>query len=319
MNNQIQNQTIHDLLRNRWFRYIPLAVLIAINLAGIFYTENLSDFNTFLRAGRAVQSGQNPYAGSEEQPTNLNPPISLLLLKYFPEVNPLSVYRAWRIISLLLFALLVIGLGIYYRRIIKPLHILWAFAMTGIWYTLLMGQIYVVLLSLVMGAWIAFDNWKNILAGILIGILTAIKPNFLVWPSLLLLIGSRITALISLGMFGVLSVLPIFVYGAEIYRQWLEMLAGYNAAPLATNMSIFGFTSRLGANQVSLILSFVILLLVALLVWHRKPGYTETSSLAIVSALLATQFAWVGYSILLIPIFFVKNWTKPIILSALLF
>jgi arabinofuranan 3-O-arabinosyltransferase len=231
----------------------------------------------------------------------------------------ITYYRTWRIISLILYTVFVIILAVYYRRLTTPIHILWAFAMTGIWYTLLMGQIYVVLLGLVVGAWISLEKEKTILAGVVIGVLAAIKPNFLVWPALLLLGGSWIPALGGLVTFGALSLLPLFVFGSGTYVQWLEMLASYRAAPLATNMSIYGFFSRLRLDHVGVIIAVVFLLILGIWVWRNNPESKMISSLAIAGALLATQFAWVGYAILLLPIFFYRRTSWMIALSAVLF
>ena len=141
---------------------------------------------------------------------------------------------------MLLYILLVALQAYTYQNPGTPTRVLWAFYMTGIWNTLLMGQVYVLLLLLAVGAWLFMDKKQFIFAGFLIGILAAIKPNFLLWPGLLLFGGYWIPAITALFSFGLLFILPLFSFGSLVYIQWIEMLLLYKAAPLAKNMSLYG-------------------------------------------------------------------------------
>jgi len=296
----------------------PLVIIVALNLVGLFYVENLYDFNTFVRAGEAIVSGENPYSLPERLSTNLNPPVTLIFFQFLAEPDPQSLYHVWRIISLVLYIVLVAMLAVVYNNPWTPTRVVLAFCMTGIWYTLLMGQMYVFLLLLCVGAWLFLKSGKQLAAGLLIGLLVVIKPNFLVWPGLLLIIGAWPTAAVAFGMVISLSILPLVFYGSVVYVQWFEMLAIYKAAPLATNMSIYGLTSRLGLPTLGLILAFALLIFTAYLVWKKKPTPLEVSSLAIVVALLATQYAWVGYAVMLLPIYFSRDWSWQLVASAAL-
>jgi len=296
----------------------PLTIIVAVNLVGLFYVENLYDFNTFVRAGQAIVSGENPYSLPERLSTNLNPPVTLLFFQFLAELDPDTIYHIWRIISFIFYIVLVAVLAYVYNNPGTPTRVVLAFCMTGIWYTLLMGQMYVFLLLLCICAWLFLKSGKQLAAGLLIGLLAAIKPNFLVWPGLLLIIGAWPTAAIAFGMVIFLSILPLVSYGAVVYVQWFEMLAIYKAAPLATNMSIYGLTSRLGLPNLGLILAFVLLVFTAYMVWRKRPNVLEVSSLAIVVALLATQYAWVGYAVLLLPIYFSRDWSWQLVASVAL-
>ncbi len=177
---------------------------------------------------------------------------------------------------------------------------------------------YVLLLQLCVGTWLFLKSEKQLADGLLIGLLAAIRPNFLVWLGLLLIIGAWPTAAVAFGMVVFLSILPLFSYGAVVYVQWFKMLAIYKAAPLATNMSIYCLTSRLGLPTLGLIFAFVLLVFTAFMVWRKRPNVLEVSSLAIVVALLATQYAWVGYAVLLMPIYFSRDWSRQLVASVAL-
>ena len=82
-----------------------------------------------------------------------------------------------------------------------------------------------------VSAWILLERKKEIWAGILIGLVVAMKPNFAVWPALLLLSGTYRPALASIATVAVVSAIPLAVFGPEIYRQWLDLLAS-DAQPI---------------------------------------------------------------------------------------
>jgi hypothetical protein len=302
----------------RWLLYLPFLVFVAINLAGTFYVTNRTDFNTFLNAGEALQTGQAPYEDTPKQASNLNPPISLLVFQFLSKVEPHSAYQVWRVFSLVFYILIIILLGRAYPHPDNLGRVIWALCMTGLWYTLLLGQLYTFLLLIVTFAWLLLKANKPILAGLLIGTLAAIKPNFLVWPILLILSGSLPAAIATLGTFGLLSTLPLFYFHPGIYLEWLRMLSNYPATPLATNMSLSGFAARLGAPWLGFILAGLLLVYLGWATWRKKPDAMETSALAIVAALLSTTFAWVGYAVLLLPIFYSRKWSPLLAIAAIL-
>ena len=99
---------------------------------------------------------------------------------------------------------------------------IWAFSLAGLWHTIQLGQIYTFLLLLVMGIIINIKKEKKVLAGIILGVLIAIKPNFIFWAAALGLAGywaiffsAGITALC-------ISLVPIYFYGFKIYQQWFD-------------------------------------------------------------------------------------------------
>lgn len=301
-------------------RSLVLLMLIfgAINLLGSYYSENLHDFNSFVRAGYAVVNGENPYETSSGETTNLNPPLTLFVFQYLAKLDPRTTFQIWRLITFSLYILVLILLKLAYPQLTTPFQLVWALCMTGIWYTLLMGQIYVLLLLLCVGAWLSLKSNKPVLAGAMIGLLAAVKPNFLVWPVLMLFSGSWIVAAVAFMSFALFSILPLVGYGPTVYYQWFDALAANKAAQMATNMSLYGFASRLELPWLGLVFSALMLIVIALIVYLRRPTALDVSGLGIVVTLLASPFAWVGYSVLLLPIFFSRRWTRPLIASAVL-
>ena len=110
-------------------------------MVGSYYSENLRDFNSFVRSGQAALHGGNPYDASTGETTNLNPPLTLFVFQYLAKPEPRTTYQIWRLITFSLYILVLILLKRAYPQLTTPFRLVWALCMTGIWYTLLMGQI----------------------------------------------------------------------------------------------------------------------------------------------------------------------------------
>jgi hypothetical protein len=153
---------------------------------------------------------------------------------------------------------------------------------------------------------------------VLIGLLVAIKPNFLVWPVLLLVAGYGGVAAAALVVAGCLSVLPALVYGPGIYAQWLHAVQLYSFPGLIHNASLTGVAVRLGVPGAGPVVSSAILALLAFWIWRRRPSPLDVSALALVGALVAAPLAWIGYSLLVVPVFLGRTWTPMLRAAAAL-
>jgi hypothetical protein len=127
-----------------------------------------------------------PLQGTRVKAINLNPPVMLYPFRLLARLNPDTSYILWSIISVGLFlASIRIVLQMYPAETLR-IRILWILAMGAVWYTFRLGQIYMILLFCASLAWRALRKHNWLVAGISIGVICAIKPNFLVWPSLLI-------------------------------------------------------------------------------------------------------------------------------------
>jgi alpha-1,2-mannosyltransferase/arabinofuranan 3-O-arabinosyltransferase len=188
----------------------------------------------------------------------------------------------------------------------------------GIWYTLLLGQVYALLVLLTTVAWLLLKADKQIAAGLLLGLLVAFKPNFAFWPFLLLLSGYYQVVIIA-GVVAVsLSAIPLISFGPGIYSSWLNALASCPAVGLATNASIYGVMARFGLPWLANLLATLIFIGLAVLTWRRRPSATENSALALTGMLLATPFVWAGYLILLLPVMMSRLWSARLVIAAVL-
>ncbi|HEX6975437.1 MAG TPA: glycosyltransferase family 87 protein, partial [Vicinamibacterales bacterium] len=196
----------------------------------------LRDYGSFIASGRAAAEGLNPYGiypltfhvvigRIDLHNPNLNPPLSVLPLQVLGRLDPVSSFAGWWIFSLACYVVAVALLARRYGAGAGGLLVPWALALAGFWDTLVLGQIYLPLVLCAVCAWLLLDRGRTVAAGLLIGVVVAMKPNFATWPAILLLAGHRRAALSAVASACALSLLPLLAHGAEIYRQWFALIA----------------------------------------------------------------------------------------------
>lgn len=286
--------------------------LVIFALAGEPRQVGLGDFGSFYESGRAATQGQDPYAvypltldaargrGTGAAP-NLNAPLSVPLLATLASIDPHTGRYVWFIGSWLAYAasavLAVRATPLAAQRVVLPV----LFCLAGFYETLVLGQVYAFLALVSTAAWLLLEK-RPLSAGALIGFVSAIKPNFVLWPVLLFAAGQRRPALAAFASTVFFGALPVAFYGPQIYRQWLAALADESPNAGAANASLVGAASRLGAPPVvALVLAGALILILVAWAWRKRPSPSQTSSAALVGLLLSSPLAWVGYSVFLLP------------------
>jgi glycosyl transferase family 87 len=314
-------------------------VIITINLLPFFDGKNdLMDFGSFYASGLKLQSGENPYdpnseyifdisfarVGAGGKMINLNPPIATVIFQFLSKFEPHRVMMIWQILSAALYLVVVWILITSYRSHVRARIVIWALTLAGLWHTLVLGQIYILLLFFTALGWFFLQREKYILAGVAIGLLIAIKPNFLIWPLFLLVSGYSLTCIVSLVSSLLLSLIPLAFYGTEIYRQWLDASAlRLETLRMPGNNSLLGLTARFHNVGLGIAISIILVIALLALSWLKSSNNMERtgyiSALGIIASLLASPISWTGYTILLLPIYFsLKKWNWPVIASALI-
>lgn len=307
-----------------------LAALALWNLARALPGGGLLDFGSFHASGAAARDGLDPYGiypltfhvvlpGFESWNPNLNPPAALPLFDLLSRIEPHLAFRLWWSVSFGAYALVVALLARRYLPQHWVVPVLWAAALAGFSDTLVLGQIYTPLVLAAVIGWLWLER-RPTLAGLAIGVVAAVKPNFLVWPALLFLAGHRRPALSALISFAILSALPAGLYGPTVYRQWAAVIAGdAGRAVFLTNASLAGLLQRLGlGREAAALLGLATLLPLALVAWRRKPDVHATSALGLVGGIVASPLAWVHYALLLLPVGFAAPRHPALLLAGLL-
>ncbi len=288
------------------------------------------DWGSFVASGRAAAAGLDPYSvypltlraydvweGIVEMP-NLNPPISVLAFRAVAAADPAISHRVWYIVSLATYACALALLLCGQPRGVVIWRSAWALSLAALWHTLQLGQIYAPLLLAAAGAWVLLRKGRHLQAGILIGLLVAIKPNFALWPLLLLLGGHGLSAGAAAASAALVSLLPVLTRGPRIYAQWLAASGSFRSFVLPGNSSLLAVASRLGVPWLGILLTAVLVVGTATLVWRRRPSALVTSSLGVVVSLLASPICWLGYTMLLLPALLARRWTLPLQTAAII-
>jgi hypothetical protein len=317
----------HEQVREAgfWFCAVGALVLIALQAVLTFNPDRgLMDYGSSYASGRLANLHTNPYVddplvfhvidprytaggrlyGARVGSINMNPPVVLYLFRLLARLDPTTGFSAWRYMSLGLFAASLILVWRMYPDAGLRIRLLWVLALAGVWHTFMLGQIYMILLLTAALAWRCLRKEKWIGAALGIGLICAIKPNFLVWPVLLMLGRGKKTGLAAIATTAALSAIPLFVQGPLIYRQWMEVCGTSNGYESVGNSSLLGMFARAGFPRLGL--GFTVAMLGAVAIWTfvKKPAALFASKIGILATLLAGPITWDGYTILLIPILY---------------
>jgi hypothetical protein len=199
------------------------------------------------------------------------------------------------------------------------LPVMWALALAGFWDTLVLGQIYTPLVLCAVAGWLLLDRGHSMLAGLAIGVVVAAKPNFAAWPLLLLAAGHMAPAAAALSTAALLSLVPVGLYGPEVYRQWFEVIADdAGRALFLTNASLPGILARAGLKPLAAVAAFAVMAALGAWVLRRRSDALQASALGLIGALVSSPLAWVHYTLFLLPIFFFLGPRNGWILAAAL-
>lgn len=307
---------------------IGLLALTAVNLAWALMTgRHWFDYHSFLLSGQARNNGLNPYAtfpsvftprfgGTAYPCPNLNPPITVYLFQAATDFNLAVGHRVWQVTSLCLVVLAAVMLAKAYPGSLTRARVAWVTCMAGVWHSLQLGQIYSPLLLAATGAWILLERRRPGAAGLLIGLLIAIKPTFVLWPLLLLVAGQRRAAVTAAGAAVGISAIPLAISGPVIYREWLVASAGYRGEVLPGNSSIISVASRFQLPAAGVVMTCLLVVALIAAAWYFRPAPALVNGLALTGAILIGPISWVGYTILLLPVVWTRSWSRPIAAAA---
>ncbi len=280
--------------------------------------DDLRDFGSFVASGAAANRGDDPFGvypqtfvvqlNDHEVPApNLNPPIAVYPFRLLAHVDGGKAMAAMRIGSLLLFG----AMAAYFMRrntsLRTPLAALWLFSLAGMWHTVELGQIYMLLVAASTAAFFLSPR-QPLLAGLLIGIVVAVKPTFAVWPALLFLAGYRRTSLTSLGTAAALSLVPLAIDGPTIYRQWFDASRAFSGMTLPGNGSLLAIADRAGVEPAGIAASAVLLAALAVWAFRVRPDVRQASMAGILGALALGPITWAGYALFALPFLVTRPW-----------
>ena len=309
----------HVLRHARVWLAVLLLLSILLNATWVALNAGaLRDYGSFIAAGKASSTSDNPYGVYENtfrvrygdfdvDTPNLNPPVSIYPFKALAQIDPYAGKTLLNLSSIAVFAGVIAALMRAYPDKRTPMMLLWALSLAGFWHAIELGQVYMPLLAAVTAAWLLQDR-RPVLAGLLIGLTIALKPNFVVWPLLLLLGGDRKTGAAALATAAGISAIPLLIDGPRVYRQWLEASQDFGGLELPGNSAIVAMFARAGLPEAGIAVSVALALALAVWAWRSGASKQELSAAGITGALLLGPITWSGYSLFVLPVLLSRQW-----------
>lgn len=271
------------------------------------------DFDTFWRSARAMLEGKDIYDTGVEI-LNLNPPVWTILISPLGLFEPITAYRAFVLISL------VITVG-YLAWTVEELRLRPGWTAVGVVMllfsspllaTLALGQVYPVLALGLVAAWVADRRGRQEASGVALGFVVALKPTLLpvlLWPLVRRRWGSFSAAVIC---GAVVTLVGILTLGPGTTLDYVGVLRDSSVSPYWDNASLPAaaarlFTENSYASNIAVLpwmipvgyaLGIAAIVLTTLRVRHDP----ETGLWVLVAAsLLVSPIAWHNYLVLLGP------------------
>jgi hypothetical protein len=286
---------------------------------------------SFWASGWAAAHGLNPYAVYPLTWTfhldghpgtvvdlNLSPPALLPFFAAFSWVGVDAAARIWSLIS----ALLIIGsaalLVAENCAHVQHRQILWFLLARAMFNTLWLGQDYSLMIALAVAAWVLLARDRQLAAGILLGVLVAAKPNYALWPLLLVFCGRWKATAVAAGVAAALCALPLALYGPGIYGEWMRAVASDPHWFFPNEVSLIGLATRAGHARVGEALAAALLIASCVVVVWKRPSLRVTSGVALSVGMLASPLAWYQYAMLLAGPLFARRWNWALTLVLLI-
>ena len=271
------------------------------------------DFDSFWRSARAMLEGQNIYDTGVEL-VNLNPPLWTVLISPLGLLEPITAYRVFVLISLVV----VVGYLAWTAEELRlgpgwtVIGVVMLLLSSPLLATLALGQVYPVLALGLVAAWVADRRDGQEISGTALGLVVALKPSLLpvlLWP----LVRRRWNALVGALVSGAFATLVgVVVLGPGATLDYIGVLREHPVSTYWDNASLPSAAARLFtenpyAQNVATLpwmvplgyaLGIVAIVLTAMRVRHGP----EVALWALVAAsLLASPIAWHNYLVLLGP------------------
>jgi arabinofuranan 3-O-arabinosyltransferase len=267
------------------------------------------DFDTFWHSAVALVHGEDIYR-TPAKLTNLNPPLLTALLTPFAGLGSLPAYRIFAVLTLLMVvgAVLAVARELRLGRGWTAVTVLALLASSPLHGTLVLGQIYGLLLVALAAGWVAEHRGRPVLAAALYGIAVALKPSLA--PLLLLPLVQRRWPSLGAGFASaaVATLLGVLVAGIGSGPEWLRIGFAEPVPDVVDNAALPGVAVRLGLPSAVGSVTGALLLVgtLAFLGLRSRRGAgvdpAGTAPWAVVAAgLLTAPIAWHNYLLLLWP------------------
>jgi glycosyl transferase family 87 len=264
------------------------------------------DFDTFRASAVALVHGGDIY-DTPAKLTNLNPPLLTVLLAPSALLDALTSYRVFAVLTLLMVvgAVLVVARELRLSGWVTTAVALTVLASSPLHGTLVLGQIYGLLLVGLVAGWVAERHDHPLLAAAFYGATVALKPSLA--PLLLLPVVLRRwrPAVASWGAAAAASLLGMLVVGVGSGLEWLRIGLTEPVPDTVDNASLPGLAVRFGVPSVVGTVAGLAVLGATLATLGRRRADVDSAGTApwavLAAGLLLSPIAWHNYLMLLWP------------------
>jgi len=238
--------------------------------------------------------------------------------QWLGQFDPVRSVGPWIAAAAFAFVISALLLFFAHRGQLQKRQIVWMLLAPAIFNTLWLRQDYSFLLLLSALAWYFYTRGMEDAGAICMGLLCATKPNLLVFPLLCFIAGHRRNAILTSLTTLAASLLPIAIYGPQIYPQWFGAISLTDHSVFPADVSLAGFVGRMGHRSIGTALAVTVLLFLCRLAFTRQPSPLQIGGMALCAGILCSPLGWFQYSILIIPWFTADRWGAEETLAALL-
>jgi arabinofuranan 3-O-arabinosyltransferase len=265
-----------------------------------------ADFDTFRASAVALVQGDDIYR-TPAKLRNLNPPLLTVLLAPAALLDALPAYRLFAALTLLAVvgAVLAVARELRLSRTATAAVALVVLASSPLHGTLLLGQVYGLLLVGLAAGWIAERRGRPLLAAALYGVTVALKPSLAPLLLLPLVLRRWRPALAGMGAAAGASLLGALVAGPASGLEWLRIGLTEPVPDTADNASLPGLAVRLGLPAAVGTAAGLAVLAGTLALLARRRAHVDPAGTApwavLAAGLLLSPIAWHNYLMLLWP------------------
>jgi arabinofuranan 3-O-arabinosyltransferase len=264
------------------------------------------DLDTFRLSAVALVSGGDIY-DTPAKLTNLNPPLLTVLLAPTALLDALTAYRIFAALTLLLVvgAVVAVTRELRLSRWVSTGVVLVVLTSSPLHGTLVLGQMYGLLLVGLVAGWIAERRGRPLLAAACYGVTVALKPSLA--PLLLLPVVTRRWRAAATGLAAAAgaSLLGVLIAGAGTGLEWLRIGLAEPVPDTVDNASLPGLAVRFGLPSALGTVLGVAVLVGTLVVLARRRDRVDPAGTApwavLAAGLLISPIAWHNYAMLLWP------------------
>lgn len=289
-----------------------LLLVGSLHVPSALHPATPGDFVSFVVSGEAARQGLDPHAvypaTSSDQTAegviygpNINLPPTVLVYEMLPPLDISAAANVWRLLTVAMFLAAVAMVWRTQPAGVTPMRLAWLFGGPFLWITLSSAQIYGALILMTVAAWLLLERGHSVAAGVLMGLLACVKPQFALWPVFLLLTGHRRVAIASLLTAAAMLPLPAILHGPAIYLQWWADANQYAPTWTINNLSIAGPLTRAGLSWLFYPAAGVLIGYTALWALRRRPRLGEVSTVALILSLVLSPVTWAPYLLVLLP------------------